>query len=216
MNRTITISGIGHVQKAPDQIEIDLQMTTRNKTYVEVMKEADEKIHLLQEAIVKAGLLETDLRTTDYDVMTDYGRNRDQYGNYSPKYFCYVVSHSFSLRFDFSLEQLAKVLEAITECGAKPQFSIHFTLKDLEGAKAEVMRDAVRKARQEAQLLCDAAGAKLGDLITVDHSWNEINLYSSTRYALAYMACDGAVGSAPMTPEDVDLKDTIRFTWAIE
>ncbi len=65
-----------------------------------------------------------------------------------------------------------------------------------------------------AEILCDASGVKLGELINIDYNWGEINFYSSTSYMLSESANYDA---SPMhfNPDDIRIKDSVTFIWEI-
>jgi hypothetical protein len=80
----------------------------------------------------------------------------------------------------------------------------------------EILRSATINAKRKAEILCDASGAKLGDLIAIDYNWGELDIYSHTRFdcceeALAPMkAC-----SIDIDPDDIDVSDTATFVWEL-
>ena len=80
----------------------------------------------------------------------------------------------------------------------------------------EMLRSATINAKRKAEILCDASGAKLGNLIAIDYNWGELDIYSHTRFdcceeAMAPMkAC-----SIDIDPEDIDVSDTATFVWEL-
>ena len=82
MARTITVKGIGSASVKPDQIEIHLSLAAKDKQYNKAMELASTQISRLYQTIEKAGLVSDNLKTTHFDVTTDYDRVRDKYGNY--------------------------------------------------------------------------------------------------------------------------------------
>ena len=57
---------------------------------------------------------------------------------------------------------------------------------------------------------------KLGELLKIDYSWQELDIYSNTRYAMEEkcMAMDSAIGM-DINPDDIDVSDSATFVWAI-
>ena len=71
---------------------------------------------------------------------------------------------------------------------------------------------------KKAEILCQASGAKLGELISIDYSWGEINVYSDTGYGVersCMMKADACLSDIDIEPDDVKVKDTVTFVWEI-
>ena len=121
--RTITVKGTGNVSARPDYIILSLNIETLSKTYDRAMSEAAERIERLQGAAVCVGYRKEDLKTTSFDVQTRYENVKDRQGNYKREFVGYACSYRLKLAFDFDSKQLAKVISAIADCGAKPELS---------------------------------------------------------------------------------------------
>ena len=126
------------------------------------------------------------------------------------------MTHYLKLAFDFDMGRLSRTLSAIAGCLSHPQLSIAFTVKDATAINEEMLRSATINAKRKAEILCEASGAKLGNLIAIDYNWGELDIYSHTRFdcceeAMAPMkAC-----SIDIDPEDIDVSDTATFVWEL-
>lgn len=80
----------------------------------------------------------------------------------------------------------------------------------------ELLRSATINARQKAEILCDGAGSKLGQLLRIDYNWSEINIYSRTQYVAEDMVMYNSLSSIDIKPDDVECEDTATFVWTIE
>lgn len=148
--------------------------------------------------------------------------NRKGVGEYIRNGF--KCSNRLKLAFDFNSEKLTKTVEAISECVAEPKVNISFSVKDEEAVKDELLKTAGANAKRRAQILCESAGGKLGDLITVNYNWNEISILSPTHFdsinetaSLLDEFTAAAPSMAPKSfePDDIDLSDSAVFVWAI-
>ncbi len=54
--------------------------------------------------------------------------------------------------------------------------------------KELALAEAVKNSRKKAELLTEAAGVSLGELLSIDYSWGEVHFRSST--ALEYGVCE--------------------------
>lgn len=100
------------------------------------------RIEKLQGVAVRVGYRKEDLKTTSFDVQTRYENIKDRQGNYRREFAGYACSYHLKLAFDFDSKQLAKVISAITDCGAQPELSIAFTVKNPARVSEELLTNA--------------------------------------------------------------------------
>ena len=218
--RTITVKGTGNVSARPDYIVLSLNIEAISETYDRAMTEASERIKKLQDAAVLVGYEKSDMKTTSFNVQTRYENVKDRQGNYKREFAGYACSYHLKLAFNFDSKQLAKVISAIANCGAQPEISIAFTVKNPERISEELLINATENAKTKAEILCKVSGNALGQLLNIDYNWGELNVYSRTSYEvedciqplMAMSKC-----SAPeIEPDDIDVSDTVAFTWEIQ
>lgn len=214
--RTITVKGIGAVSVKPDLIVLGLSMETAEYEYDAAMKAAAEKIDFLNKALEAAGFEKKSAKTADFRVRADYDRRNDGKGNYTSVFMGYKCRHELKIEFDFDTKRLAKALSEISKCIAKPEISIDFTVKDSSAVSGELLKAAVKNAREKAEILCAASGAKLGELLSIDYNWGELHLYSATDYDVEGKCMMlGAADDMDIEPEEIKARDTATFAWEI-
>ncbi len=214
--RTITVKGIGAVSVKPDLIVLRLSMETAEYEYDAAMKAAAEKIDFLNKALEAAGFEKKSAKTADFRVRADYDRLNDGKGNYTSVFMGYKCRHELKIEFDFDTKRLAKALSEISKCIAKPEISIDFTVKDSSAVGGELLKAAVKNAREKAEILCAASGAKLGELLSIDYNRVELHLYSATDYDVEGKCMMlGAADDMDIEPEEIKARDTATFAWEI-
>ena len=214
--RTITVKGIGAVSVKPDLIVLRLSMETAEYEYDAAMKAAAENIDFLNKALEAAGFEKKSAKTADFRVRADYDRLNDGKGNYTSVFMGYKCRHELKIEFDFDTKRLAKALSEISKCIAKPEISIDFTVKDSSAVSGELLKAAVKNAREKAEILCAASGAKLGGLLSIDYNWGELHLYSETDYDVeGKCLMMGAADDMDIEPEEIKARDTATFEWEI-
>lgn len=214
--RTITVKGIGAVSVKPDLIVLRLSMETAEYEYDAAMKAAAEKIDFLNKALEAAGFEKKSAKTADFRVRADYDRLNDGKGNYTSVFMGYKCRHELKIEFDFDTKRLAKALSEISKCIAKPEISIDFTVKDSSAVSGELLKAAVKNAREKAEILCAASGAKLGELLSIDYNWGELHLYSATDYDVEGKCMMlGAADDMDIELEEIKARDTATFAWEI-
>lgn len=217
MGKTITVKGVGKASARPDYVVLSMVLETNHIDYDKAMDMAAEHIQNLNETLEGIGFEKGSVKTTNFNVRTDYEREKDHFGNYKSVFNGYEVTHNLKLAFDFSMDRLAQALSAIAGCMSHPQLSVAFTIKDATAINEEMLRSATANAKRKAEILCEASGVTLGDLVAIDYNWGELDIYSHTRYdccedAMPMMACK----SIDIDPDDVDVSDTATFVWEIK
>lgn len=217
MARTITVKGIGRASAKPDYVVLSMTLEAKHKDYQEAMTMTADQIQYLNDTLTGIGFEKGSTKTTNFNVRTDYDRVKDRYGNYESIFRGYEVTHQLKLAFDFDMRRLSRALSAIAGCLSQPELSIAFTVKDATSINEEMLRSAAVNAKRKAEILCEASGVKLGDLIAIDYNWGELDIYSHTRFdcceeAMAPMA---AAKTIDINPDDIDVSDTATFVWEI-
>lgn len=217
MARTITVKGIGKATAKPDFVVLTMSLEASDMDYDKAMQKAAEQIQQLNDTLVGIGFEKGSVKTINFNVRTDYDRVKDRNGDYRSVFNGYEVTHNLKLSFDFDMGRLSQALSAIASCLAHPQLSVAFTVKDATAINEEMLRSATVNARRKAEILCEASGVTLGDLIAIDYNWGELDIYSHTRYD----CCEDAMimaapASIDIDPEDIDVSDTATFVWEIK
>lgn len=214
--KTITVKGVGSVSVKPDFIVLSLSLESIAKEYETAMNLAAKKIADLNKSLEKIGFEKESVKTTNFNVRTDYDTKKDRDGDYYRVFNGYVVKHYLKLSFDCDTKVLAKAIGAIASCVAEPELSVSFTVKDSSAVNEELLKSAAENAKKKAEILCAASGATLGDLVNIDYNWGELNVYSRTRYevdeCMKKLSCTDDM-DIDIEPDDIDVKDTVTFVW---
>lgn len=219
MPRTITVKGMGNVKTAPDYVVVSMSLEALGMEYEETMEQAAHQIDYLNTSLEAVGFKKKSVKTTNFNVRTAYESVKDKNGNYKSVFNGYVCSHRLKVEFDFDTKRLAQTLSAISKCLAKPELSIAFTVKDPSAINKELLKSATINAREKAVVLCEASNVELGDLLTIDYNWGELNIVSRTDYMLEERAMAmpmRAMADMDIQPDDIDVSDTATFVWEIK
>ena len=213
--RKIVITGIGKLSIKPDLVEITVTLQTINENYSELLREHAKKHESVKNAMQSTGLRNEDVKTADYKVNTVY--EQVKVGNtstYISKFKGYSCSQTLKIRFDFDNQRLNRAILNLSDCIAKPQFDIDFTVKDQERVADLLLADAAHNAKSRANILTQAMGARLGPIVSIDYSWNSLHIYSESRIE---RDSNLVMSNADMNiePENVDVSDHATFVWEI-
>ena len=220
MERIIRITGKGKISVTPDTMRILITQKNVMDTYEAAIKDSAESKAYLNETIGKIGFKKEDLKTTYFNVDTKYDQYRDKYDNWKEKFIGYEYVHRMKLEFPKDNDLLGMVLEALAKCAGEPEFSIQYTVSDPEAAKNELLAKAIEDSKAKTEVLSRAAGVSLADVLTVDYSWGEMEIYSRPIMSLECSSVDcikepTGIG-LDIDPDDIDLTDTVTVVWGIK
>lgn len=215
MNRSITVKGAGSVSVKPDLVIITMALETKHLEYDKTMERAVQSHEDLRLAVQSTGFSKEDLKTTSFNIRTEYENYHDQDNKYRTRFVGYVVTQDLKLTFDFNNSLLAKVVEAIAKAPVTPQLDIRFSVRDQDQVKADILRKATENAKTKAEILTSSAGVALGDLLSIDYSWVDGVIISRSNVMVERKAMAGAAYSMDVEPENIEAGDTVTFIWEI-
>lgn len=217
MNRTITVKGTGKASVSPDQTVVSLTLKSVDKDYDKAMALADAALERLQKALAGAGFEKSDIKTSAFNVTTEYENQPDQRGRYKAVFAGYACTQHCRLAFPMDTALLSRALTAISQSVSEPTIAIQFTVRDKGAVHEELLKNAAKNAREKAEILATAAGVYLGELLSIDYNWDEIVMTSPTDYRLEKACVDMREEmDMDITPEDITVSDSVTFVWEIE
>lgn len=216
MERTIRVKGKGNISVKPDMIRIDIIANEVCKEYDEVIEKSALCIKKIKETVGRAGISDKELKTVKFDVDSNYESYRDKNGNYKSRLVGFQYSQKFYIQFPNDNSQLGKILYELSHCDINIEFSIKHTVKDITVVKNELLAKAVEDSKIKAEILSKAFGVILGDIINIDYSWGEIEIYSEPiqNYYLAESTISEPY-NIDIEADDIDVQDTVTIVWEI-
>ena len=217
MQRTIRVKGKGKISVKPDMIRLDIIANEVCKEYDEVIEKSALCIKKIKETVERAGLSSKELKTVKFDVDSKYESYRDKNDNYKSRLVGFQYTQKFYIQFPNDNIQLGKILYELSHCDVNVEFSIKHTVKDINSVKNELLAKAVQDSKIKAEILSKASGATLGEIINIDYSWGEIEIYSEPiqNYCLAESTISEPY-NIDIEAEDIDLQDTVTIVWEIK
>ena len=217
MPRTITVKGTGRLKISPDMTVVSMTLRSLDKNYDKSMTQSAEQLSSLKKALASIGFREEDLKTANFNVVSEHESVRDENGSYKTVFAGYACIQDLRLEFDFDTARLSQVLSAISKSIADPEMNISFTVKDKSAVSEALLRSATENARAKAEILASASDVTLSTLLSIDYNWGELSLVSPTNYMMEKrcMAMDCAPEMS-FTPEDITVSDNVTFVWEIK
>ena len=213
--KQITVKGTGRASAQPDLTTLSMRISTEDPVYENSLAKANRELEHLRDALVSEGFDAADLKTADFGIQPVYDSIKDRYDSYKQVFRCFRVDHALTLEFDFDSKRLGRILAAIAASSAVPEFNIGFTVKDKDALAAQMLQNAVANARMKAEIIVNAASLQLGDIISIDYSWDDVHVHSPTRFSLMAEKMAYASAEIDIQPDEIMVSDTVTIVWQI-
>ena len=167
----IRVTGNATVALTADTATLQLGVNTRSENVRDGQSENARLINAVLDALYALGLGEKDVVTSQYSVYSMYEYSYDDMGReIRTPYFEVDNMLTVTVR---DITQINAVLDAAIEAGANTTYGITFSSTKENEAYLQALTRAVEDAAKKAQVLADAAGKTLGDLILMDASQSD-------------------------------------------
>jgi uncharacterized protein len=162
--RTITVAASATVERDPDRAVVMLAVESQATTAREASQRNAQLMESVLAAIRREGIADDGIRTVSYELRPEY--TRPEQGREPPRIVSYRAINMVQVRVD-AIQRAGVVIDAALEAGANRVTGLNFELRDPESARLEALREAMAKARREAEAIAAAAGQQLGDPLTI-------------------------------------------------
>ncbi len=160
---TLTVTGSATVEVVPDLATMSLGVTTNGTTAGAAMSANSDAVAAVIARLKSAGVGDRDIQTSNLSLNPNWVTNAT---GTASEIQGYVATNMVTIRVR-ALDQTGAVLDAAIADGANSLNGLYFSLQDQRPAEDEARRKAVADALSRAKLLADAAGAKLGPIMTI-------------------------------------------------
>lgn len=157
---TITISAEGKVQAVPDLATINASVITKGSTAEKAQIDSSTKMDAVMKYIEEQGVEKKDIQTSGYNVYPEY-----DYTKSSPVITGYVANQTVTIKVRDN-ELVGKLLGGLTANGANQIMGVSYSFDDPDELKQQAREEALKNAREKAEKLADAAGVRLGKLVS--------------------------------------------------
>lgn len=224
MERTIRITGKGKISVKPDRTRLRISLEDTQADYEAVLRLSTEHTELLKDVFEKFGFERKELKTQYFNVDTVYETYQDSEKNWKRRFKGYKFVHRMKIEFDSDNVLLGKVLYALAHCPAKPEFTIEYTVSEPEKCKNELLEKAMCDSKEKAEVIIKAAGVTLGEILSIDYSWDEIDFVTRPVDEMKLRCSEDRMrgSSEPadydmdIEADDIEVTDTVTVVWEIK
>jgi len=165
--RTVSVSGSGSVTLEADNATIILSVITKGKDIAKTSEENAQKMTAVQNAIMESGIQKDCISTENFNI---YQENNWDSRSQKSIPGDYRVTNQIKIKIK-KIEKISEVIDLSLKSGANQLSSLTYGVNDTETAKKQARSIAIQQAKEAANLLAGASGAKLGKVLSIsEHS----------------------------------------------
>ncbi|MEN6357147.1 MAG: SIMPL domain-containing protein [Armatimonadota bacterium] len=199
----IMVTGSGEVKAQPDIAYVTLGVNTQSDDAAKAAKDNAGITNSVIAAVMKAGIAKSDIETTNYSVnpIMDYKKS-------PPVTVGYGVSNQIRLTIR-NLARVGSIIDIGVKAGANNVQGVDFSIENDTTLRGQALVKAIAQAKSKAQAMADAAGVKLGRLV----SMSEAGGYAP-RPMLAGLTKSEAAPT-PIIPGELTVSASVTMVYAI-
>ena len=207
--RTLSVSGVGRVNAAPDVADVSLGVFEQGEEAAEASQKAAASMESVVQAMLDLGIDEKDIQTTSINLSARYDWNKEpaQIVGWEARNMVNVTVRD--------IEGVGDVVDAVVDSGANQIDGISFRVEDPTEAQELARTAAVEDARAKADQLAGAAGVEIVGIYSISESGGaQPQPFYMDRAEMAF-AADSAGASTPVLPGEVELSVNVNIVYEI-
>lgn len=165
----LSVVGEGKIEAVPDTAYVEAGIAVNNaKTVEDVQKKIDEVNNKIINELKSLGIKKEDLKTSNYSINPNYeyeqGNNR-------------ITGYNGNVTVSVKIKDMKKTSDAVikvTEAGANQVNGIRFVIDEPEKLREEARDKAIANAKEQANRLAQKLGIRLGKIINIVESNQDI------------------------------------------
>lgn len=207
---TLAANGTGEIHVVPDIAIVTLGVTSRGGTASEALAANSTALAAAIGELKGAGIAEKDIGTSGLSVSPVYDNRPDRPGadTTPPPIVGYEVSNSVTATIR-DIAASGAILDKVVTAGANRISGISFDIADRQAATDAALKAAVADARRKGALLADAAGVRLGRMLTITANEN-----GGFQPVFARMEMKAAA-PVPVMPGEQTVSATASIVWKV-
>ena len=204
---SITLTGKGTVDHAPDIAMISLGVQVEAKTAAEAMAQQTEKMNGVFAAVKAAGIADRDMQTGQLSLNPVY----EYPNNARPRLTGYQASNQLSIKVR-KLDTLGKTLDAVVKGGGNTINGVSFSIDKPDQFQNDARIEAIKDAAAKAELYAKAVGYKVKRIVTI----SEQDYYPQPVPMMMQMRQqDMAAAPTPIAAGEVSLTQTVNVVFEL-
>lgn len=160
--KMVTVTGEASVSVAPDTAVIRIGVTTLGKNAREASETNAKQMTAVLAAIKESGIPDRDVQTSLLSVQPKYDPNKGG----TARLTGFQVTNRVTVKIR-DVDALPAILDRAIDAGANEMSGIEFVVSEQSKMLDQARSEAIADARRKAELYAQAAGAKIGAVVSI-------------------------------------------------
>lgn len=209
--RSISVTGEAEINAVPDVAILDFSVETRAVSSADAFSEASRAMNAVISTLKDRGIEARDLQTNQVSLSPVYSRDEDGRTDRT-KIIAYRAYQSLTVRLR-TIGEAGETIDAAVGAGANGLNSFRMAIDDPKALRDEARVAAVEDARAKAEAMAEAAGAKLGPVMTLSAHNNGMR---PRPMAMRTMAMEDASSAPSIEAGEQSVSMTVSAVFAIQ
>lgn len=209
----INVSATGISAREPDRAIVMAGTISEGKTAREAMIGNATIMTAVFDELEKSGIARKNISTSQLSLQPryNYDNRRNNGSRPAPRIDGYEARNTVSVTSD-DIEAVGVMLDALVRAGVNNINNISFSVKDPKAAKDEARTQAIQDARSKAEDMAQAAGVKLGKLVSMNEAGGSFPQRGQVQLSRAAVLDSG---STPISAGEQTLSVTVNMVYEI-
>lgn len=165
MPQFIRVTGEAVAATSPDEVMLDIGVTTQARTAQDAASENARKVETVLAALKKVAGASAATRTVQYGLNPDYRQVREE--NQPPLIQSYTAYNMIRVR-TADMARIGGIIDAAIAAGANTIQSVQFAVNETNAVRNQVLAQATANAMAKAESMAAALKMKVRRIISVD------------------------------------------------
>jgi uncharacterized protein YggE len=162
LDRLVTVTGEATVSVAPDAAVIRIGVSSIGKTAREASDANAKKMTAVLAAFRNSGIAERDVQTSRLSLQPQYDPNKAG----PARLLGFQVTNQVTVKIR-DIDKVAAILDNAIAAGANEMSGIEFVVSEQSKLLDQARDEAIADAKRKATLYTEAAGGKLGKVVSI-------------------------------------------------
>lgn len=206
-SETVTVVGTAKSQQKSQIAMFNAGVNVVKDNKQEAVDEVNQKIKALTAAVKDFGIKDEDIKTQNLNV---YQREETYYeeGRQKSRPGQWTVSTTIEIKLR-DIDRASALADLLTRSGATNVYGPNFSVDKPEEADTTLLQDAIKNAREKAEVMARSSNKKLGKVLSITEG-------SQPTMVFPALKMEGAGGGGGLEPGSQTIQKSVTVTFELE
>ena len=214
---TISVEGRGAIHVVPDvtrlKINVNQWFENYEKAYAQGKENSSWMVKILEYNKKPGDLAKTISFNIEDHTFNEYDDNNHYIGQVKDGV---MLNQVFKVDLPIDAQLVNCIVKGVGKFVPSAQIDIDYALQDERPSQLKMLKRAVVDAREKAEIMAEASGCSLGNVLSINYEFKYIYVASQARSIHSNSeAMSSTSNSLEITPDDLVVSDTVSVVWEL-